>query len=610
MRKKTKNRHGGFGLQVLLLMLVMLVPQGVWADNSGLETAFIGDKSYYVLRSSADWDKFRQLVIEANGESEVNAIMDADISTGNSCGDTNFPYCGTFNGNGHTLNVGVDASGEQAPFKVVKNATIRDLRVTGSVKGTSYTGGLIGRILYSGHPTVHVERVWVSANVTSTGWMVSGLIGHASEGIVYMSDSRYDGYLTGDDYKSATVYVDGYSAHFHRVYENATANSGGHFGFSYWWNGSAHAWGHGDNSTSLYSYHSWGEMADGCKSITNQNDVKNKMNAEKAGSWHIVDSKAVPVMQIYPSASDVSLETYDIVPGTESGEEGMLKIPFSCDQAVKYLDVTYTNENGQTKTIHMDCKANTYAGFILVPTTEQHTSLKITAKLTVGTVTKTLGEGQDAVLHSPLRLSANMLRFSTNNQLADAGAVELKWEVDAPSYKDAISSDQFNVMRSLTGNTDDLVSIGAIPFEADTATYTFRDETLMSALTAANLDDSQQAPQVLYYVTRAAAQQLWGVSNTTAAAQTIMPLSQLHLLRVSDYQTAWADQTARTVKVTWQYADEAAAVWDSRAKMNIVVSATNRDGNGAGTYLVPLTEADMLARQKVITLDRDRKSVV
>lgn len=104
----------------MVLMLVgMLVPQGAWADNSGLETAFVGDKSYYVLRSADDWNKFRQLVIEANGESDVNAIMDADISTGSSCGDTNFPYCGTFNGNGHTLNVGVDASGEQAPFKVV-----------------------------------------------------------------------------------------------------------------------------------------------------------------------------------------------------------------------------------------------------------------------------------------------------------------------------------------------------------------------------------------------------------------------------------------------------------------------------------------------------------
>ena len=33
MRKKTKNRHGGFGLQVLLLMLMLLVAGGstAWA---------------------------------------------------------------------------------------------------------------------------------------------------------------------------------------------------------------------------------------------------------------------------------------------------------------------------------------------------------------------------------------------------------------------------------------------------------------------------------------------------------------------------------------------------------------------------------------------------
>ena len=607
--KTTQRALGGvrwFHLMVLMLVLFTGGSPKAWAaDNSGLDQTTVGDKQYYVLRSSADWDKFRQLVIEAHGESEVNAIMDTDISTGNSCGDTDFPYCGTFNGNGHTLYVIVDASGEQAPFKVVKDATIRDLRVTGSVKGTSYTGGLIGRILYSGHPTVHVERVWVSANVTSTGWMVSGLIGHASEGIVYMSDSRYDGYLTGNDYKSATVYGDGYSAHFHRVYENATANSGGHFGFSYWWNGSAHAWGHGDNSTSLYSYHSWGEMADGCKSITNQNDVVNKMNAEKANTWHIVDSKAVPVMQIYPSASDVSLETYDIIPGTESGEEGMLKIPFSCDQAVKYIDVTYVNENGQTKTLsRVNYADNTYAGFILVPATEQHTSLKITAKLLVGTVTKTVKDEKDAVLHNPRKLSAQLLDYSTTKKLEDAGVVELKWEVDAPKYTDAISSDQFTVMRSLTGSDDDMESIGSVPFESGTASYTFRDETLMSALTAAQLDGNTAVPQVKYRVVRAATLQLWGFSNTTASAQTTCTLPMLHLLRVKDYQTAWADQTARTVKVTWQYAEEAGAVWDDRAKMNIVVSSTNREGAAVNSNTYQITDAEMAAREKVITLDR------
>ena len=115
----------------MVLMLVgMLVPQGAWADSSGLETTFIGDKNYYVLRSSADWDKFRQLVIEAHGESEVNAIMDADITTGNSCGNAESPYTGTFNGNGHTLNINIwSSSTNRGAFPVVENATFRDLRV-------------------------------------------------------------------------------------------------------------------------------------------------------------------------------------------------------------------------------------------------------------------------------------------------------------------------------------------------------------------------------------------------------------------------------------------------------------------------------------------------
>ena len=595
----------------MVLMLVgMLVPQGAWADSSGLDEAFIGDKSYYVLRSSADWDKFRQLVIEANGESDVNAIMDADISTGNSCGDTNFPYCGTFNGNGHRLYVIIEGSDEQAPFKVVKNATIRDLRVTGSVKGGQYSGGLIGRVIYSGHPTVTIERVWVSVDVTSSNSVAAGFIGHASQSYVYMSDCRYDGKLTSTYYKSAFVWWDsgygnGRDMIWHRVYENSTSSDNTHHGFSYYWgDGTGHAWGTNAYSTSLYSAHNWGEMASGCKNITNQNDVKNKMNAEKANTWQVVDGKAVPVMQIYPSASDVSLETYDIIPGTESGEEGMLKIPFSCDQAVKTLDVTYTNENGQTKTIHMDCKANTYAGFILVPATEQHKGLTIKAKLLVGTVTKTVKDEKDAVLHNPRKLSAQLLDFSTTKKLEDAGVVELKWEVDAPKYTDAIESDQFTVMRSLTGSDDDMEFIGSVPFESGTASYTFRDETLMSALTAAQLDGNTAVPQVKYRVVRAATLQLWGFSNTTASAQTTCTLPMLHLLRVKDYQTAWADQTARTVKVTWQYAEEAGAVWDDRAKMNIVVSSTNREGAAVNSNTYQITDAEMAACEKVITLDR------
>ena len=44
MKKKTKNRHGGLGLQVLLLMLVMLVGGGstAWADGYITDVIVLG----------------------------------------------------------------------------------------------------------------------------------------------------------------------------------------------------------------------------------------------------------------------------------------------------------------------------------------------------------------------------------------------------------------------------------------------------------------------------------------------------------------------------------------------------------------------------------------
>ena len=71
------------------------LPHVTWADDGELGTILIDGVSYNVIRTSEDWDKFRQLVINAKGNSDVNAIMDGDFSTGNSCGDTGFPYKGT-----------------------------------------------------------------------------------------------------------------------------------------------------------------------------------------------------------------------------------------------------------------------------------------------------------------------------------------------------------------------------------------------------------------------------------------------------------------------------------------------------------------------------------
>jgi len=590
----------------MVLMLVgMLVPQGAWADSSGLETAFIGDKSYYVLRSAADWDKFRQLVIEAHGESEVNAIMDADITTSNTCGNAESPYTGTFNGNGHTLNISVNSSSNyRGVFTEVKNATFRDLRVKGTVRGGLHAAGLIG--ITRGSSTVHIERVWVSTNVICSSDHVGGFIGHADVANVYMNDCRYDGKLTADgssgSYGGAFIgwCNSGGLWYFHRIYDYSTWDEKS-INYRFFSVNHGDPWEGNDRSSLTVTRWHWDFIDYYDK--TNQTDVVNLMNGEKAGSWHTVGGEAAPVMDIWPAAGDVSFETYDIVPGTEKGEEGMLKIPFSCDQAVKYLDVTYVNENGQTKSIHQDCKDNTYAGFILVPATEQHTSLKITAKLTVGTVTKTVEDKQDAVLHHPVSLTTQLLQFGSGKPLTDAGAVQLTWKVNSADYNDVIEGDQFIVMRAFENDVNKMKVIGSVFFQKGTTNYSFKDSLITADLTEAQLQGSSVT--AYYMVMRAAAQQLWGISDNVTSATKSQALSNLHLLKVNtDYKADWKDQTARTISVNWSYSNEAGAVWDSRAQMKLILSSVNRNNEPVDTITYVLTDQEMTARSKILTLPR------
>jgi len=598
---------------LLLLLSVCFVPQVAWADDK-LETAFIGDKNYYVLRSAADWDKFRQLVIDAHGESEVNAIMDADISTRNTCGTAESPYTGTFNGNGHTLNVNVwSSSTYRGPFTEVKNATFRDLRVKGSVQGGLHAAGLIG--ITRGSSTVHIERVWVSVNVTSSSDRLGGFIGHADVASVHMNDCRYDGTLKGNgssgSYGGAIVgwCNSGGLWYFHRVYDYSTWDEKS-IGYRWFSVNHGERWDSNARSSSLVTRWHWENVHYYDK--TGQTEVVNLMNDEKSGSWHLVGGEAAPVMETWPAAGDVNFETYDMVPGTEDSEKGMLKIPFSCDQPVKYIDVSYTDENGQTKnlpTITYD--KDTYAGYISVPATVQHKGLEIKAKLKVGTVTVKRKDTDDAILHKPESPEASVLKFDTHKVLTDAGAVEVTWSVSNPKYNDILSGDEFMVLRSLTDKDDDYQVIGTVAFDEDTTSYSYKDSTLVSSLTEEQINGG--SVKVYYRIVRAAAYQLWGFSyikndnevKNPAMASTNVELSNLHLLKVNTgYKAKWENESERTIRVEWNYGTEGNAVWDSRAQMTMRLTTFNRDAEPVDTTTIELTDEEITARKKVVQLNR------
>ena len=207
------KKYQNFLSTLCLLMLMVSATTSIWAaDNPNDDTVILDGVSYHVLRNADDWERFRQLVVEANGNYDVNAIMDADFTVSNWVGlNMDAPFQGIFNGNGHTLNVEiVNAYNDfyMAPFVWAVNATIRNLRVTGNVSGGKHSSGLVGTIGKSskGHK-INIERVRVSATITGhdnskfTGELLGGFVGHARKDTIVMSDCLFDGKLIYPTYQ-------------------------------------------------------------------------------------------------------------------------------------------------------------------------------------------------------------------------------------------------------------------------------------------------------------------------------------------------------------------------------------------------------------------------
>ncbi len=132
-----------------------------------------------VIRNANDWTTFRDMVKNAKGQYDVNAILAADVNAGTIMvgWETENYYRGTFDGNGHTLTFSVNDHGAEclAPFRYVGNATIRNLHTAGTINNNhKFTGGLIGQVL--AESTVNIE------NCHSSMTLNSGVNGDATNG--------------------------------------------------------------------------------------------------------------------------------------------------------------------------------------------------------------------------------------------------------------------------------------------------------------------------------------------------------------------------------------------------------------------------------------------
>ena len=155
-----------------------------------------------LISSASDWNEFADAVLAGETFENYLVKLTDDITVTRGIGSGNitsatapvYPFSGTFDGCGHTLNFVPPADTEAnyvAPFSIVKNATVTNLKVTGKVTAYNNISGLVGSLI----GTLLIENV--ISDVDVSGNFVGGFIGHGSAGNITVRNSAYTGDLNG-----------------------------------------------------------------------------------------------------------------------------------------------------------------------------------------------------------------------------------------------------------------------------------------------------------------------------------------------------------------------------------------------------------------------------
>ena len=152
----------------------------------------------YRISSVADWNIFA-----ANVNAGVDAVacyrLGADIgSVSTTVGTAGHPFSGVFDGGSNTLTVALSGSDRAiAPFSAISGATIRNLKVAGTVSCAIHCSGLVGEV-FGG--TNLIEGCEVAAAISSSESHFGGFIGHSVTYAVTLRGCVFSGSLSGGTY--------------------------------------------------------------------------------------------------------------------------------------------------------------------------------------------------------------------------------------------------------------------------------------------------------------------------------------------------------------------------------------------------------------------------
>ena len=177
-------------LFLVTTMLLMVQGASAWS-GSGTSGA------PYLIASPADWET---LATSTDEYSDTFFKLTADITVTTMRTKT---FSGTFDGGGNTLTFNYTATEEKvAPFRYITGATIKNLRVAGTINAGGYKFAA-GIVSISNGGTIENCRSSVTINSSKDGdGTHGGLVADSYTGTLDISNCLFDGKLLGENTES------------------------------------------------------------------------------------------------------------------------------------------------------------------------------------------------------------------------------------------------------------------------------------------------------------------------------------------------------------------------------------------------------------------------
>ena len=181
---------------IFLVAALLLMGQGASAWSGSGNSA----SDPILIANANDWNTLATNVASGTNYSGKYFKLTADITVttivGSYSGTKTFN--GTFDGGGHTLTFNYTATAEDtAPFAYLKNATIQNLRVAGTINtGYKFAAGLC--VYSSGSTNIEACQISVTINSTlSNDGTYGGLVSDHLDGTLNINNCLFDGQLLG-----------------------------------------------------------------------------------------------------------------------------------------------------------------------------------------------------------------------------------------------------------------------------------------------------------------------------------------------------------------------------------------------------------------------------